>query len=350
MAQAPVTEENVEQLFEDAFAQAAADAEKGEVTPPPAGDDQTPPAGETKSAEELAAEQKVADDAAAKKAEDAEAAAALAEANKGKTDEEIAAEQKAADDKAAVDKTADKKAVDDAAAAKAEADRKATEAATKPPEETADQKKAREEFEASIKPHEWTDDEKAALAKMQQDFPGEYKAMMAKFTAQDREINARVYQAVQAVIHHFNPRLATVEQSAQALSLEAHRAIVMAKHSDFDTVRGKLPEWIKAQSALDRPGLELAYEHGDPADVIELLDRYKKATSPVAGAKTADQIAAEQRATDEAAAKKKKSDEEAAALAPVSSKRSSMAPRGGRDPNDYDGAFAEAAAAAAGGK
>lgn len=350
MAQAPVTDENVEQLFEDAFAQAAADAEKGEVTAPPADEGKTPGEGEIKTADELAAEQKAADDAAAKKAEDAEAALALAEANKGKTDEEIAAEQKAADDKAAADKVADKKAVDDAAAAKAEADRKATEAATKPPEETAEQKKVREDFEASIKPYEPTEDEKKALAKFKEDFPNEAAAVEARLKSVDRDINARVYQAVQAVLQHVNPRLAKVETGTQEMTAQAHLDALHKAHPDYDQVVEKIPAWIATQPKLLQPTLKAAYDEGDTASVLDLVAMYKKTTAAPLSGKTADQIAAEQRAVDEAAAKKKKADEEAAALAPVNSKRSSTTPRGGRDPNDYDGSFAEAAAALVGGK
>ncbi len=346
------TEEQDGKLFEDAFAQAAADAEKGDVTKAP-----------EKTADELAAEQKAADDAAAaqKVADDAaaaqkaadNAAAALAEANKGKTPEQLAAEQKIVDDAAAQkaldDKAAaDKKVADGAAAAvKVEADKKAAE---KPPEETAEQKKAREDFEASIKPYEPTTEEVAALAKFKEDFPNEAAAVEARLKSVDRDINARVYQAVQAVLAHVNGRLTPVETGTAEMTRAAHLDALHRAHADYDAVVTKIPDWIKTQPKLLQPTLQAAYDEGDTQSVMDLVAMYKAGAGITTVGKTAEQIAAEQTALDTAAAKKKKADEEAAALAPVGGKRTTTSPRGAPDPNDYDGAFNEAAAAVAGGK
>ena len=350
MAQIP--EDDVEKLFEDAFNQAASDAEKGETTKAP-----------EKTVDELAAEQKVADDAAAvqkaaddeaaKKTADDEAAAALAKANEGKTPEQLAAEQKVVDDAAAQkaldDKAAaDKKVVDDAAAVKAEAAKK-TEAA-KPPEETAEQKKAREDFEASIKPYEPTEDEKKALAKFKEDFPSEAAAVEARLKSVDRDINARVYQAVQAVLTHINGRLVPVETGTAEISLQSHLDTLHKAHPDYDQVVDKIPLWIKTQPKLLQPALQAAYDEGDTQSVLDLVTMYKASAAPATSGKTPEQLAAEQKAADEAAAKKKKADDDAAALAPISGKRTTTAPRGGVDPKDWDAAFEEAGAALAGGK
>lgn len=355
MAQAP--EENVEKLFEDAFAQAADDAQKGEVTKVP-----------EKTADELAAEQKVADDsanaaaasaaaqkvtddaAAAQKVAD-DAAAALAEANKGKTPEQLAAEQKTVDDAVAQKATDDAKKATDAAAAtlaaKLEADKKAAE---KPPEETAEQKAAREQFEASIKPYEPTAEEVTALAKFKEDFPNEAAAVEARLKSVDRDINARVYQAVQAVLAHVNGRLTPVETGTAQMTRAAHLNALHTAHPDYDVVVAKIPDWIKTQPKLLQPTLQAAYDEGDTQSVLDLVGMYKGATGTVTAGKTTAQIAAEQTALDAAAAKKKKADDEAAALAPVGSKRTTTSPRGAPDPTNYDAAFEEAAAAAAGGK
>ncbi len=349
MAQAP--EGDVEKLFEDAFAEAGAAAEKNDTVTVPA---KTPEeiAAEQKEALDAAAAQKVADDAAAAQKVADDAAVALAEANKGKTPEQIAADQKAVDDAAAQkvldDKAvADKKVTDDAAAAKAAAD-KAAESA-KPPEETPEQKAAREQFEASIKPYEPTEDEKKALAKFKEDFPNEAAAVEARLKSVDRDINARVYQAVQAVLQHVNGRLAPVETRVSETTLQSHLDALHKAHADYDQVVEKIPAWIKTQAALLQPTLQAAYDDGDTQSVLDLVAMYKKDTGVSTVGKTAEQIAAEQRVVDEAAAKKKKADEEAAALAPVSGKRTTTAPRGQPDPNDFDAAFNEAAAAAAGG-
>lgn len=345
---AQVSQENTEQLFEDAFAQAAEDAENGEVTKvlEKTVDEL---AAEQKTADDAAATQKVVDDAAAQKTKDDEAAAALVKTNEGKMSEELVAEQKAVDDKvadkAAADKAAaDKKVIDDAAA-QAEANRKAAEPLKKV-EETAEQKKTREDFEASIKPYEPTEDEKKALAKFKEDFPNEAAAVEARLKSVDRDINARVYQAVQSVLAHVNGRLAPVETGTASLALKAHLEVLHKAHADYDTVVDKIPTWIKTQSKLLQPTLQAAYDEGDTQSVLDLVAMYKKDTSTSITGKTQEQLAAEQRVVDDAAAKKKKADEEAAALAPVGSKRTNTSPRGTPDPQDGDAAFNEAAEAA----
>ena len=259
-----VPEENVEKLFEDAFAQAGADAEKGELTVAPVVEPVVAPVVEPVVA----------------------------------------------------------------------------------PVETKAQKEAREQFEKSIAPYEPTADEVKALARFKDDFPNEAAAVEARLKSVDRDINSRVYQAVQAVLAHINGRLGPVESGTAEITRQAHLDALHKVHPDYDAVVPKIPDWIKTQPKLLQPTLQAAYDEGDTTSVMDLVAMYKGATGTVIVGKTAEQIAAEQRAIDEAAAKKRKSDEEAAALAPVGSKRTNASPRGAPDPNNYDDSFAEAAEAA----
>ncbi len=343
---------NEDTMFEDAFAQAAADAEKGVLTPVVKDDTKTvddvaKEADKTKTPEELAAEQKAADEAAAAEKKDADEAALAA----------MSPEDRAAKEAANAEAAQVTKDGGDAAKriqAKADADvaekKKAEEAAAaaKAAEETPEQKKAREEFEASLVPYEPTAEEKAALAKFKEDFPESATAVEALLKSVDRAANARVYQTAQAMLAHFNNRLAPVETSAAELAMQAHFDAIHKAHADYDAVIDKVPDWIKTQSALLQPTLQKAFDEGDTQSVIDLVSMYKKAAGTVT--ETPEQAVAKQRAAADAAVKAKKAADEAAAMAPVNSKRTNPSPKGAPDKDDYDGAFAEAAAAAAGGK
>ena len=328
------TTENVDQLFADAFAQAALDAEKGIQTKaeePVVIKTPEELAAEQKAADEAAAAQKLVDDAAAKTAADA-----------AKTPEQLAEEQKVADAAAA------QTATDDAAAATAAA-QKATDdaaAAAKAAEETPEAKAAKAALEESLKPYEFTEQEKAAIEKMKVDFPGEYEAMTAHFKATDRDINARVHKAIQEVLHRVYADITPVVQGYSADAVEKHFTTLRAAHADYDAVVGLIPAWIKTQPAYLQPAMQAAYDEGDTQSVVDLVATFKAATGRTVAAETPAQLAAKQAAIDAAAAKVKAAADDAANLAPVGAKRTNTAPKGAPDKADYDGAFAEAAAAA----
>ncbi|MBT9176377.1 MAG: hypothetical protein DDT20_00690 [Firmicutes bacterium] len=203
------------------------------------------------------------------------------------------------------------------------------------PAETVEQKQAREELEASIAPYEMSAEEKSAFEKFKMDFPGEAQAVEARLKAVDRDINARVYKAVQAVLQHIDARVAPIEVSTSVSGQREHFAAIRAAHADYDTVVEKIPEWIKTQPALLRPALQAVYDGGDTKSVIELTALYKAAQTPTPAAVVP--------AVPAVPAKPAGADD----LAPVSTRRATPAPIGARDANDFDGAFEEAAALAA---
>jgi hypothetical protein len=92
--------------------------------------------------------------------------------------------------------------------------------------------------------------------------------------------------------------------------------------------------------------MQAAYDKGDTQSVVDLVATFKAATGRAAVTETPEQVAAKQAAIDAAAAKAKAAADDAANLAPVGAKRTNTAPKGAVDKNDYDGSFAEAAAAA----
>jgi hypothetical protein len=353
--------------FDKAFAEAVAeaDADTGKSDAQKVIDDAAAKAADTsatadadvkKSADDAAALAATTADADAKKA--ADDAAAKAEADKAKTPEQIAEEKKAAEDAAKVEAdakvkeaadAATKKIVDDTLAAQRVADEAAALAAKKkdPPVETAAQKAAREKFEESITDYVPTDREKEQIEKFKTEFPDEFAAMQAQFKSTDRNINARVYAAVQTVLQQIHKDVAPLATQVQHTSLEQHVAKLKAAHADYDQVITKVPDWIKTQPAYLRPHMQAVYDEGDAQSVIELVTNYKDATKVVADPAKAAADAAKQAAADAAAAKAKS---EAASLTPVGSKRTTTGTKGQADPNDFDGAFAEAAELAEAGK
>lgn len=342
-----MTTEVKEDDFDAAFAEAAAQAEK--IPEQLAEEAKAAETAAAKTLEQIAAEEKAASDAKTPEEKVAEEAAAKAKANEGKTPEQIAAEEKAVVDAKAAEETAkaEAKAAEKAAKEVAKAEAKAAEdAAREAAKETPEQKVARERFEESIKPYEPTEEEKKALALFEKDFPNEHAAVMARFKAQDRDINARVFQAVQNIMAHVAPRLESAETISMTSAQEQHFASLKAAHPDYDVVVDKIPDWIKTQPAYLQDAMQAVYDGGTASEVSQLIEGYKKAN---AVADPGAAVAAEKARVDaeKIAAAKKKTADEAAALEPVKSRRSAAAPtKGAPDPNDYDAAWSELAGAA----
>lgn len=315
-----------------------------EVTTPPA--DETADAKATREAAEKTAAETAAAKALANETPEQKTARETAEAETARRVQAdadaqlqrdaatatIAAEER----RKAEQKIADDKAVQDAAdAAKAE---------------TPEQKAAREQFEATIAPYEFTAEEKTALEKMKVDFPGEYAVLEARLKQTDRTMNARIHAAVVEATKNIVKVVEPVAQQTQTLAYQTHMATIRAGHTDFDTVVGKIPDWIKTQPAYLQPAMQAVYAGGDAASVVQLVSDFKKATGVVtvttpANGKTAEQLAAEATAKATQDAVDEQARKDAAALVPVNSKRTTPTPKGAVDVNNFDAAFDEAAAA-----
>jgi hypothetical protein len=131
-------------------------------------------------------------------------------------------------------------------------------------------------------------------------------------------------------------------QTVQNVEANTFRTQVLSAHPDYDAISPKLGEWIEKQPSYLTAAMKRVYNEGSVQEVSELVSQYKQAngigsqtleTPPPAGKPTDQQTAAAR-----AAAAKK-----AAELAPVQSKRTMPTPQSS-DPNDFDGAFAEATA------
>ena len=201
------------------------------------------------------------------------------------------------------------------------------------PVETPEAKAAREQFEQSISPYTPTEAEVAAVAQFKIDFPNEAMAIDARLKSVDRDINARVYQAVQNYATLVEGRLAPVEKTVTATAIEAHVTALHAAHADYDAVITKVPDWIKTLPSYAQAGAQAVYDQGSTQDVIALVNDYKKATGTPTLAPAAP-----------AAPVVKPTPSGADDLTPVSSRRVAVTPTGTPDPNDFDAAWAEVSA------
>jgi hypothetical protein len=212
------------------------------------------------------------------------------------------------------------------------------------PVETPEQKTQREAFEESIKAYTPSDQEKASLEKMKVDYPELAMAVDSLLKSREREVNARVYNTALSLYDQMNRRITPVEQGFNEDSLERHLERIEAKHPDYEQVRPLLEPWIAAKDSLDRPGLEQAFKEGRTSDVIKLVDRFKAETRPPVS--TPAPVLAPVLAPVSPPAPVRPTD--ADSLLPVSGRRTTPVPAGSVDKNDFDGAFAEAAALADG--
>jgi hypothetical protein len=202
-----------------------------------------------------------------------------------------------------------------------------------PPVESPQAKAEREAFEASIAPYTPTAEETAAMEQFKKDFPNEAVAIEARLKSVDRDLNARIHKAVQNMLTHVDGRLDPVEATVTETALERHATAIHTAHPDYDVVIAKVPDWIKTLPAYARTGAQAVYDRGTTQEVIELVASYKQAAGVVAPAAPAP-----------VAKPAKPAPAGADDLAPVSSQRAAVLPRGTPDPNDYAGAFAEAVA------
>jgi hypothetical protein len=304
-------------------------------------------ADEKATADAAAATKKIVDDkaatdaaAAAEKAEDDKVAADAAAAAKkieddkfaatpeGKVAAEVAA--KAATEKAAADATAAaaKKIVDDKAAADA----------------AAAAEKAETERKAALEIPEpvLTDEQKTALASFETEWPDIAKATKVQQAHAIAGIEARFARALTAVVEKVYSDLSPMFQTVQNVEHTTFRSEVLKQHSDFDTVSPQLTAWIEKQPSYLVDAYKKVYNEGSVQEVIELVSQYKKSNGP--GSETPGTPPASDKPTDQqTAAARAAAAKKAAELAPVQSKRTTPTPQGS-DPNDFDGAFAEATA------
>jgi hypothetical protein len=165
----------------------------------------------------------------------------------------------------------------------------------------------------------FTPDEIKELEAYEKDWPDVAKAEALRRRAEYSQLISYVFQQVSA-------RLAPLEQQTAGVSTRSHLNDLYTLIPDYDQVRDPVLAWVDQQPAYIKNAYMQVAQQGTPAEVADLVGRYKLATGLQAKAALAAPTAP--------APQVRKA---AAALAPVKSARSNVAETA---PEDFDSAFA----------
>lgn len=169
-------------------------------------------------------------------------------------------------------------------------------------------------------------------------------------------------QLVEYIFGQISPALQQLQQQLTPVATHSQLEQIKALVSDYDAVREPVFEWIGKQPAYLKAAYEDVATNGTAQDVADMIGRFKKETgyvaktsaaaAPVTGGAAAPAPAAGAPAAPAPApvappALSPAAQAALASLKPVQTGRSDNNLTGGPDMNDYDGAFAEFAAAEA---
>ena len=187
----------------------------------------------------------------------------------------------------------------------------------------------------------YTKEEEGAIAKYREDWPDIAAAEALVRRKEYREVVAYVFEQVQASI-------APVMEYYQTRSGRDQYADILSVVPDYDVVRDKAVAWAQAdtQPAYMKAAFAKVIAEGTPADVADLISRYKKDVGYAAPAAPAPAPATAMpaAAVKPVAALSPAAQKAAGTLTVVKTSRSVQTE--GSDPNDFDAAFVEATRAA----
>lgn len=145
------------------------------------------------------------------------------------------------------------------------------------------------------------------------------------------EIYREVAEALKGVLGTVNP----IVQSAQQTAEQAHYAAIEAAHPDYLEVAEAIDGWIEKQPKYLQTAMNAVLDNGSAVEVNDLFSRFKQETGRVAPQVKPDQSLLQSKpAVDEKVVQ---------AMSPVTTGRSA-AVSSAVDPNDFGGAWKEAAA------
>jgi len=177
----------------------------------------------------------------------------------------------------------------------------------------------------------------AKLTSFRKDWPDIAEAMDLQNAHAQAAMEARVARLVASVVQSVYADIAPMAKTYATTEASTFRGAVLSKHADYDAVYPSLEPWINSQPAYLRAGMLEAYNAGSAEDVIDLVTRYK------AEAGVTPQVLEPAAVQPSGGAPGSKAAAKAAELLPVQAKRTAPKPTG-EDPNDFDGAFEQAAA------
>lgn len=196
------------------------------------------------------------------------------------------------------------------------------------------QQQTQAQSQQPMPPPVYSNEDVAALRQFYTEWPDVAKAA---------EIMARgmVTNAMRSMYADIAANLAPHIQTINALADQAQLGELQAKVPDYGQVVDQLSGWVDKQPDYLKPAYQRVIEQGTSAEVIDLIDRFKRETGSMVQATQqpsgggAAQVQTQQRPATELSPAAKQA---AARLAPISSKRSNATTAA---PTDFDSAFSE---------
>jgi hypothetical protein len=169
------------------------------------------------------------------------------------------------------------------------------------------------------------EEEENQLAAIRKDWPEIDKLIQATI----QRTRAEVERQMKAELDRLRQEIEPVAKATQTLSQEQYTSAVLAAHPDTQQILPSMLRWIDKQPDYLKTAYVRAYHSPNPADAIDLINRYKAD----AGLKNSQPVVDE---------KKEEKKHKLKLLQQPGTRRTGVLSQA--DPADYEGAFAEAAA------
>lgn len=190
-------------------------------------------------------------------------------------------------------------------------------------------------------PEVYSADEKAELADLQKEWPDLHR--MFSLMARQVQVDTLNY-----AFSEVGKVLVPLQESINTYSTNDHMGAIYEAHEDYDQVYQPVMAWIETQPSFLKAAYQKVVKEGTAEDVVGLIQRFKDETkwaAPAAGqgGKPATPAAAASAPSQQQTGLSEAAKKAAKAMGAVGAKRGAAA--GAQDPNDFDGAWAEANAA-----
>lgn len=200
--------------------------------------------------------------------------------------------------------------------------------------EPAKAEPAKPEPKPEQKPFELSEEQKKQLESFEKEWPDVAPVVALRQQQAIHDVELKFSKALEAVLQSVQQQLSPVIHSQTTTDAKSHFSAIHEAHKDFDAIVDLVPEWIAKQPEYLKKAYASVYESGTAQEVIDLATRFKEATGRVTPKEQNSPPANPKTVVDPATV---------AALAPVGAQRTTVA-GSGKDPMDYDAAFAEAVA------
>jgi hypothetical protein len=190
----------------------------------------------------------------------------------------------------------------------------------------------------------YTAEEQTELADLKKDWPD----LVRLFTLMGRQLQV---DTLNYAFSEVGKVISPLQESVNAYSTNDHMAAIYEAHDDYDKVYQPVMDWIEQQPSFLKAAYQNVVKQGTAEEVSTMIQRFKDETGWKSAPQAAQGAGVTRPATPAAAASapaqtarlSEAAMKAAKAMGAVGTKRGAQA--AAQDPNDFDGAWAEANAA-----